>query len=176
MGTRRRPTKSNKDEAMPEPEYEVITPPNRLKAKVGIGGPGAVTPEVLARAEQVIADMTSTYLEWVENDLNALEEAYKDLEAASEDDKDAADRVFRLSHDIKGQGGSFGYHLMTTIGNDLCRFIEARERFGASERNIIRLHIDALRLVIVQRMQGEGDTEGETLVAGLRKVVDKIGR
>ena len=65
--------------------------------------------------------------------------------------------VFQVSHDIKGQGGSFGYDLMTAIGNELCRFIEKADKVGAGEIAAIKLHIDALKMVIAQDLKGTGE-------------------
>ena len=53
---------------MTEEKLEIINPPNALKQKVGTGGAGAVDLEALERAEEVIAGMTGSYLEWVVED------------------------------------------------------------------------------------------------------------
>ena len=52
-----------------------------------------------------------------------MDAAYKALAAATGDRKAEAEQVFQIAHDIKGQGGSFGYDLMTLIANELCRLI-----------------------------------------------------
>jgi len=44
---------------------QVIHAPNTLSAKVTRGGPGAVDLTVLEKAEQVIAEMSGEYLDWV---------------------------------------------------------------------------------------------------------------
>ena len=156
-------------------DHEVINPPNRLSAKVGIGGPGAVTPETLEKAEKVIVGMTGNYLEWVERDLVDLDEAYAALKA-DPGDRANLDRIFRLSHDIKGQGGSFGYLLMTAIGNELCRFIEACEEVGPGQVDVVRLHIDAMKVVIGERLREDGGDRGEALLIGLQQVIDKVSK
>ena len=153
---------------------QLITPPNTLKDKVGTGGPGAVDLDVLERAEQVIADLAGNYLEWVEEDLVKIQKALEDLKAAGGDHKAELDRVFQIAHDMKGQGGSFGYQLMTVVGNQLCRFIEPLETVGPGEIEVIKLHIDTMSLIIAQRMEGDGGKAGEALLAGLEKVAAKI--
>lgn len=161
---------------MAEPkDHEVINPPNRLSSKVGVGGPGAVTPETLEKAEKVIVDMTGNYLEWVERDLADLDEAYAALKAQP-GVRDNLDRIFRLSHDIKGQGGSFGFMLMTAIGNELCRFIESCEEVGPGQLDVVRLHIDAMKVVIGDRLRDDGGDRGEALLVGLQQVIDKVSK
>lgn len=153
----------------------VITPPNTLKTKVKVGGPGAVDPEVLERAEAVIANLTDNYLEWVQEDFEKILQAYNDLKATQGDNCDVLERVFQVAHDMKGQGGSFGYDLITVIGNQLCRFLEKvdRSKVGPSEVEIIRVHIDAMRVVISNRIRGDGGKIGRELLAGLDLVSQK---
>ena len=159
---------------MDNDEIEIINPPNTLKNKVREGGPGAVDLATLERAEKAIAEMSDSYLEWVEEDLKRMDLAYKNLEKAEEPRKEEADAVFQIAHDVKGQGGSFGYDLMTVIGNELCRLIERTESFGSAEVQAIKVHVDALKIVIQTGMKGDGGANGQALVDGIRKVGDKL--
>ncbi len=159
---------------MADDKLEVINPPNNLKQKVGTGGAGAVDLEALERAEQVIAGMTDNYLEWVAEDLKKIDEAYAKLAAATGDRKKEMEAVFHISHDIKGQGGSFGYDLMTAIANELCRLIEKAEKIGDAEVEAVKLHIASLKLVIGEDMKGQGGKAGEKMLAGLQQVCDKL--
>ena len=159
---------------MADDKLEVINPPNTLKQKVGTGGPGAVDLEALERAEEVIVGMTDSYLNWVAEDLKKIDEAYAKLVAATGDRKKEIDGVFQVSHDIKGQGGSFGYDLMTALGNELCRLIEKIDKVGSGEIEAIKLHIDSMKLVIGEDMKGTGGKTGEKMLAGLQQVCDKI--
>ena len=156
-------------------KLEIINPPNTLKSKVSTGGPGAVDMEALDRAEKVIASMTDNYLEWVQEDLKKIQAAY-DILAKGEGDQNAnLDAVFQISHDIKGQGGSFGYDLMTAIGNELCRLIEKLDKDpGKPEIEAVKIHIDAMKLVIQNRMNGDGGNQGKAVLMGIQKVCDKL--
>jgi len=159
---------------MADDEMEIIKPPNVLKSKVREGGPGAVDLATLERAENVIAAMADSYLEWVQEDLQRIDEAYKNLSKATGDRKKEAEAVFQIAHDIKGQGGSFGYDLLTVIGNELCRLIERVDTYGEAEVQAIKVHIDALKLVIKSNMKDDGGANGQALVAGIRQVGDKL--
>ncbi|MEK9722435.1 MAG: Hpt domain-containing protein [Rhodospirillaceae bacterium] len=130
----------------------------------------------LDRAEQAIAGMADQYLDWVQEDLKRIEQAFAVLAAASGDRKVEVDGVFQVAHDMKGQGGSFGYDLITAIGNQLCWLIEKLEHIGDSEVNAIRVHIDAMKLVVSQRMKGHGGKAGDQILMGLEKVMEKLLR
>jgi len=157
-------------------DMEIINPPNTLKDKVREGGPGAVDLATLERAENVIAGMADSYLEWVQEDLVRIDAAYKALAAAAAPRKEQADQVFQIAHDIKGQGGSFGYDLMTLIANELCRLIERQDNFSDAEVQAVKVHIDAMKLVIQNRMKGDGGANGHALVDGIRQVGDKLSK
>ena len=159
---------------MSDDKVEIINPPNAVKAKVKVGGPGAVDASTLERAEQAIAGMSDQYLDWVQEDIARIDAAYKELAAATGDRAEEIDKVFQVSHDMKGQGGSFGFDLVTAIGNQLCRMIEKMDTIGNAEVEAVRVHIDAMKLVIAQRMKGSGGKAGEQILAGLEKVVAKV--
>ncbi|NQV83863.1 MAG: Hpt domain-containing protein [Rhodospirillales bacterium] len=159
---------------MADDKLEIINPPNALKQKVGTGGPGAVDLEALERAEKVISGMTDSYLEWVAEDLIKIEKAYTLLVASNGDGKEEMKGIFQIAHDIKGQGGSFGYGLMTAIGNELCRLIEKTDVPGPGETEAIKLHIDALKLVIGGDLKGNGGKAGEKMLSGLQQICDKL--
>jgi chemotaxis protein histidine kinase CheA len=154
---------------------KVIVPPNTLRKKVGPMGPGGVDTEMLARAEEIVAGLSDTYIEWVQEDLATLDEAFR---ALREDGADAGarERMFRTAHDVKGQGGSFGYDLVTVIGNSLCRFLEQRERLSPAEVDVVRVHLDSLKLVVANRIEGDGGKEGDKLLKGLDLVVAKVSK
>lgn len=154
---------------------EFIQPPSTLKDKVQVTE-GGVDLDALEKAEALIAGLQDSYLEWVEGDLEKLQSFYTEAEAASGADRRARlNDIFSVAHDVKGQGGSFNYHLMTAIGNKLCRFIEKLpEEITRGHMEVVKVHIDALRLVIAQRMDGEGGRHGDNLMRGLEAVVAKV--
>lgn len=152
----------------------VINPPNKLRAKVSVGGPGAVDAAMLERAEAVIADLGGNYLEWVKQDFGKLDQAFRKLREVRADNGPVLREIFGIVHDMRGQGGSFGYDLVTVIGNQLCRFIENVKDPGPDEIEAIRLHIEAMQLVIAQDMRGEGGPQAGKLLDGLEKVAARF--
>ncbi len=157
-------------------EHEIITPPETLKQKVSYS-PEGVDQATLDRAEEVVAGLQADYLTWVQDDLSRMQEFF--AEALENPDRrgDLAAKIFHVSHDVKGQGGSFNYHLMTAIGNLLCRYIEAKDTITDADLAVIRLHIDAMRLVIAEQMEGDGGERGRELIGGLEAVITKnLGR
>lgn len=161
------------DNEKPAAGSQIIRPPQTLQAKVERGGPGAVDLDALAKAEEVIASLADDYMDWVREDFVRLEAAFEVLKAGEGDEKENLDAVFQIGHDMKGQGGSFGYDLMTAIGDHLCRLIETLDKVGPRELVMIRVHIDAMRVVITKELKGDGGDEGRQLLMGLTLVGEK---
>jgi len=155
-------------------EIEIINPPNLLKDKVKTGGPGAVDAATLERADAAVANLADQYLDWVVQDLDRIVKAYEDLKAASEEAvPEKLEAIFQISHDIKGQGGSFGYDMMTSVGNQLCRLIEHADATNPKLVEAIAVHIETLKLVIAQRIKGNGGKVGEQMLTGLEQIFKK---
>lgn len=153
---------------------KVIKPPNTLSQKVTVGGPGAVDAAALERAETVISDLAGDYVNWAKDDIKRLEGVFASMKTGSGDNDKLAQEIFQVSHDIKGQGGSFDYPLMTIIGGQLCAFIDKREKaIDAGAVEVIGLHINAMQLVIAQALTGDGGAIGDQLLTGLEKVIEK---
>jgi hypothetical protein len=162
------------DEGKGDVEVRVFNPPQTLAAKVEIGGPGAVDMATLERAEQVISDMAGDYINWVQEDLRLIQEAMDEVKSSGGESEGAMSRVFAISHDIKGQGGSFGYDLMTMVGDDLCRIIDHSKKADTSVLDVMQVHIDTMKLIIKSEMKGDGGAEGVKLLKGLELVASKV--
>lgn len=160
---------------MSSDQPEFIQPPDTLKSKVQVTE-GGVDLDALEKAESLIAGLQDSYLEWVEGDLEKLQSSYQEADAAEGAERRAKlEAVFSVAHDVKGQGGSFNYHLMTSIGNSLCRFIEKLpEQVSRGQMEVVKVHIDSMRLVIAQRLEGEGGKAGANLLRGLDAVINKV--
>lgn len=134
-----------------------------------------VDETALARAEAAIADMQGDYLVWAEQDIQQIERHCANALALPEDERAHTMReLFATAHGMKGQGGSFGFPLVTQVSDSLARFIQDRTQCGPREMNVIHVHIDALRMVISERLTNDGGFAGEKMLAGLKQVLDKF--
>ena len=153
---------------------KITSPFNPVKEKSRVGGPNAVNSIILKKAEEAIIAMTPQYLEWVRKDLENIQKCYYKLKLSDLSDEEALKEIFLIAHDMKGQGGTFGFDLITTIGDQLCRIIDNINYVRDDELDAIKVHIDALKLIIKDQMLGDGGTEGNKILVGLDKVSKKI--
>ena len=130
---------------------------------------------VLARAQAAVADLAKTF---VPNTLADLERCLALLKTARERPEGRADAVkdlYGIAHNIKGQGSSFGYPLITRIGHSLCTLTRQERAFADADLAVIQAHLDALRLILAKDIKGEGGEVGDKLAARLETLVTQAG-
>jgi hypothetical protein len=79
--------------------------------------------------------------------------------------------LYGFAHNIKGQGSSFGYPLVTRIGDSLCTLVRQERDFSDADLDVVQAHLDALRLILIKEIKGDGGEVGAKLVARLENMV-----
>ena len=153
-----------------------IQPPNNLRKKqIDAGVALSVNLAMLDAAERGIAEARGAFLLSVGDDLAKLTSHTEQALADKDNRATHVEALYMKSSELKGQGGSFGYPLMTTIGSQLCRFIEtAGNNLSDAQMGVVKLHVETLRLVIQQKMEGEGGATGQKLLTGLSLAIKKV--
>ena len=130
---------------------------------------------VLARAQAAVDDLAKGYTTWARAD---VERARTSLDAALSDPAQRAKHVedlFRVAHDLKGQGASFGYPLVTRIADSLCKLTRDRKlAYENRHLDLAKAHLDAAQLVLTKEIKGEGGQIGADLAAKLKTRVDEL--
>ncbi len=129
---------------------------------------------VLARAQAAVADLAKDYSGWALADVARARKALAAAEADAAARGAHIEELFRVAHDLKGQGSSFGYPLVTKLGDSLCRLTRDRKRsYETRHLDLAKSHLDAVQLVLTKEIKGEGGQVGSELVAKLRRLVDE---
>lgn len=165
------------NEAGPKPasEAQFVTPPNYLKMKVGAGG---IDKEAIKEAEisiQVLGH--KMYQQWADSDLDRMRETFSQLKSTNLDDPAGIRTMLRICWDMKGLGSTFGFPLVTEITHYLSNYLEHCLDHDDAKvvPMIVTAHIDALNVVLSQKISGDGGAIGRELISGLEKVVLKTG-
>ncbi len=154
-------------------ESQIIKAPNYLrKAKIG-SGKGKLDPAILRRAERVVEKIQREYTEWADEDLGALEATLASLQAGKDDREAVVKDLYRLSLDIKGSGGSFGFMMMSEVAGSLNDFLNNRADLTALDIDVVASHVSALRAIYVQSIRDDGGNTGRELLIGLQKLIEK---
>ncbi len=120
-------------------QAKVIQPPRPLRNKVKrTGGP---SPEqAIMRALNAAEDLIENYQGWAVDDLTKLWQAFVDMPAAKEAPKRVAN-MFEIAHGIRGEGGTFGFPLISAVADSLCKFLEERRALTARHLEVVKVHI-----------------------------------
>ena len=120
------------------------------------------------------SSMAERFQSQARENIRKLYLAYLTLEAAQGDRKQELRGVYREAIDIKNQGANLGYDLMSEICNELCLLIDKLDTAGPKEVQIIKVHIEAMKLVIAKNIKGDGGDIGVEILAGFRQLCDHI--
>lgn len=130
---------------------------------------GGAVPEMdadaLARAEAALAALSADYLRWARADMEALSAALAALHGAGPGEWGAAaERVHALAHNIKGQGGTFGYPLLTCLAQALCGALKDGQEASAAVLARLDAVAAAMAEIVAGRLSGDGGTRGRDLL------------
>jgi len=150
---------------------EIIQPEFELAAKLGPGK--GIDPAVLQRAEQAIAAMAGEYVAWATRDVGRLQAAVASARGNPADPA-ALTPVREIAHEVRGQGGTFGYPLVTRLASSLYRLLVERPVLPLAAYATLDAHVDALRAVIAQGVKGDGGAVGQQLAGELEAMVARL--
>lgn len=148
-----------------------ITPPNRLKSKVGSGG---ISEERLRRAQIIMDDFEVDFRPVANEMADTLEKAtntaLKELAKNKTPDRDKL--VFPVMQ-IKANGGMFKYQLLTDVADICLQFMEAVDEYNKEAIEIIKAHESTIMVILKNDLRGDGGKEGYALVQELHEACQR---
>lgn len=83
------------------------------------------TEQLQKKADYVIDSLSKTYLDNVKVQIQDLKHFIRNAQHSTETEqtKIIKESIFQTAHNIKGQGTTFGYPLLTELGNHICQKI-----------------------------------------------------
>jgi hypothetical protein len=155
-----------------ETKVRIINPPNFLKQKAKLM-PGSLD-EMLANAEKMVAGLKTEFEAGAEMRIKRLSETFRTKWQPQETREQGCRELRDTCHILKGEGGSFGYELVSQIADLFGDYL--RETPVASQRpEAVKSYIDTFQLVWSQRIQGTGGEAGRQLIGSLMKLNEKSG-
>ena len=121
--------------------------------------------------------MADNYSDWVKETITDLvgahEEAQNSFGKAEEQMKGAIEKINTLAHDLRGQGGVFGYPLISEFGKSLYNCTGNSARVAENLFEFVKAHIDGITAVINGNVKGDGVSVGKKFLSGLEAAKKK---
>lgn len=155
-----------------KPKVEFIENPNPLRSKVKVKA-GADPSELIAQANEAVGKLSAEFETIFAESVAALASAMSEVRQTGMTREQGLVRMRRLLHDLRGQAGTFGYPLVSQVGDSACKFIDLSESTSETEVGVLSMHIDALKAINQAKIKGDGGPIGQELMNGLRKVILK---
>ncbi len=145
---------------------EFITPPNKLKKKVGSGG---IADEILNKAQVLLENTEHDFLPLAERYLNlimqGIETARKNKD--HKDNEAVIAGIIYPAMQLKANGGMLHYPLVTQVAERLIHFLEVIETPDDDVIEIITAFHTSIRAVVMGRVAGDGGKYGDELKEAL---------
>jgi hypothetical protein len=158
-------------------KVEIIMPPNLIKAKASMPG-GLTEKEAIKRGDAKVQELAANYIGWAKADVEELERLIKELPLVKETEarRQAVRKLYKKSHDLKGQGATFDYPIVTMIGGSLCSYLEGLGEDTNVSTEVVFMHVEAAKIILMREIKGLGGAPEQELLDGLRKVVTKTAK
>lgn len=157
---------------MGKPRVQFIKPPNTLMKLNPRGADMTPNRAAIRQAEAAVEDFGKNFHERAIADIEILEENLRLARGNDSEQEVYFSNIFSRAMDLKGQGGSFGFDLITEIGDSLKNFTGMRDKANPRDVEIITAHVDAMKVVLTNNIRGGGGEIGGAIVAGLRQLTD----
>lgn len=154
------------------PQVRFVQPPHQISERVS--GGGDISDKMLARADAAVKRLSDQFIDLALDEIGKLDALLKEAAANPDRRPDIVRSIFMVVHDLRGQGATFDYPLLTRIGSSLCTFTENLNGSSDKELQVIAVHVDALKAVMAHKISGDGGPVGREIAKGLEIAVQKI--
>lgn len=140
----------------------------RPSLKERLQKPGGISAsEAIKRGQEALTEMRGDYLQQLTQDIAELSRLARNKPRVYAPKDDWWQSVLRKLSDMRGVAGSFGYHLVTIICDNLLDYLHNVED-DAYFDEILRAHVDALQHVASNDIRGKGGPGEYDMVKDLR--------
>ena len=130
-----------------------------------------IAAEVLARAEAIVGRLSAEFPAHASRDVNMLEEAAALMAGEGRVVDPYYAEIWRIAHDIRGQGSLFGYPLLSRLAGTLCFAMRTLEPQDDAIPTIISSHVAGMRALLDHGITGAEDRSALTIAAALELLV-----
>jgi chemotaxis protein histidine kinase CheA len=152
-------------------DYQVITPPNPLRAAIRRVAEDDKDDPV-ARAEQALADLSGEFNDWMAIECERLATAHAAI-VKNGFTPQLREEFFRAAHDVKGHAATFGYPIAAAAAESLSRIIEHAPSLDQVPTDLLAYHVSAIQAIVREHARIDKLGMADELSRKLRGMADK---
>ena len=148
-----------------------IKPAGRASAPKHPAPKAEPTPQDMEKmAAEALNDLTAKFPAWASGDVQKMKQLISEAGGVFGEKRAHIIRndIYPKAHDLKGQGATFGYPLITDIGTHMCRLITAKTKYDADDLAILRSDILMMETVLWKRLKSDGGAKGAEILRKLK--------
>lgn len=147
---------------------------NALKEKVGGSdkSTGQLPLAVLEEADEMLGRDADTFKDWMVNYLRSIIQACRKASSVPLRGRSAMRiKINELAHELRGQGGIFGYQLVSEAAEMLFQITAEGNKLDDDALQLVQAHLDLMNRVFIDDITGDGGATGQVLLGELREQV-----
>lgn len=134
--------------------------------------PGGIPrAQAIELAQTSVEEIKETFGGWFDKELQAIVSALPKNEAGFSDPGVWLDVVNMHSRQLRDVGTTMGYELVTFIAGNFCEVLDAIKAGAEPNADLIRLHVEALRMSKQPQYQSSTPADFPELSSGLHKLL-----
>lgn len=142
-----------------------------LKDRAVVSGCGhEIDMEAVARAEKALEELPVEFDGWLREEVDRLLAA-RDQARRDGLTEENFGELFRASHDLRGEGDTFGYPLIGEICGLLCELLESTADKSNIPTTLIDNHVDAIQIIMRDGIKDPAHQTSRAVVERLGEVV-----
>lgn len=131
-----------------------------------------INADTIRRAEEAVGRLAEQYRDWVRGDIEKLRASLAAATEGAEARIAAYKAVRHIAHDLRGQGTTFGYPLVSRIAQSISHSL--KERAPDSDWDAtVGAHIEALSNVIDSDVADAKGAAGTAIIATLEEAIGR---
>ena len=130
-----------------------------------------INADTFKRAEEAVSKLSEQYRDWALSDIDTLRDCTDKISGDATRDEAVA-KIRSIAHDMRGQGSTFGYPLITQVAQSISETLKLSLDSGKLIAQM-NAHIDTVEAIIENEATGDGGDMGRDI---LKSLEDRIGR
>jgi len=117
--------------------------------------------------------LAEEFIGWTTESVFELRQLVDALVEGEVRDSDPVNRVYDLTHNIKGIGASFDFLLMTSVGASLCTYLKDCAFDTVVSKRVLDAHIRTFEVILHHKIKGRGGEQGVALERRLAAIIQE---